>query len=257
MRERGAAGWVLAASVVVPLSILVVWSVADAWRAPALWPQEVGLRGFRVALSASTRAGVGLVNSLVVALAATLLALLLGWPAARALGSRQVRRPILASMLLAMPLFVPGYATGTGLAEWFLRLGLADRLSGLVLAHLVYVLPYVVLLLAPAFGVEVQDLEEAARSLGAGWLRRLLRVTVPAVRPALAVAVLIAFLVSWSQYGTSLAVGGGLPMLPLVLLPFVPTDPQVAAALSLLFLAPVVAALAVAVRAGRGPLGYQ
>jgi hypothetical protein len=56
-----------------------------------------------------------------------------------------------------------------------------------------------------------------------------------------------------SQYGLSLAVGGGLPMLPIVLLPFVGTDPQVAAALSLLFLAPAVAALALAAHAGRLP----
>ena len=151
-------------------------------------------------------------------------------------------------MLLALPLVVPPYATGTGLAEWFLRLGLADTHAGLVLAHLVYALPYVVLLLAPAFGTGVVELEEVARTLGAGPARRLALVTVPAVFPALA-ATLLAFLVSWSQSGASLAVGGGLPMLPLVLVPFVGTDPQVAAALALLFLVPAVAALAVAARA--------
>jgi hypothetical protein len=67
-------------------------------------------------------------------------------------------------------------------------------------------------------------------------------------------AALIGFLVSWSDYGTSLAVGGGRPMLPVVLLPFVGADPQVAATLALLFLAPAVAVLALAVRAGRMPL---
>ena len=152
-------------------------------------------------------------------------------------------------MLLALPLVVPPYATGTGLAEWFLRLGLADTHAGLVLAHLVYALPYVVLVLAPAFEAGVAELEEAARTLGAGPARRLTLVTVPTVGPALAGATLLAFLVSWSQYGASLAVGGGLPMLPLVLVPFVGTDPQVAAALALLFLVPAVAALAVAARA--------
>lgn len=43
-------------------------------------------------------------------------------------------------------------------------------------------------------------------------------------------------------------------MLPVVLLPFVGADPQVAATLALLFLAPAVAVLALAVRAGRMPL---
>ncbi|MFN2521606.1 MAG: ABC transporter permease, partial [Candidatus Limnocylindria bacterium] len=60
--------------------------------------------------------------------------------------------------------------------------------------------------------------------------------------------------VSWSEYGTSLVVGGGRAMLPVVLLPFVRSDPQVAAALALLFLAPAVGALALAARAARSPL---
>ena len=79
-------------------------------------------------------------------------------------------------------------------------------------------------------------------------------MTLPAVRPSLAAAMLLGFLVSWSEYGSSLAVGGGRPMLPLVLLPFVRSDPQVASALSLLFLAPAVAALVLAARAARSPL---
>lgn len=56
---------------------------------------------------------------------------------------------------------------------------------------------------------------------------------------------------SWSQYGTSLAVAGGVPMLPLVLLPFVAHDLQVASALALLFLLPPLLAPAVAARLGR------
>jgi putative spermidine/putrescine transport system permease protein len=61
--------------------------------------------------------------------------------------------------------------------------------------------------------------------------------------PVLAVAALLGFLVSWSQYGLSLAVGGGTPMLPLLLVPFVGPDPQVAAVLSLVFLAPAMLAV--------------
>jgi putative spermidine/putrescine transport system permease protein len=79
-------------------------------------------------------------------------------------------------------------------------------------------------------------------------------VTLPAVRPTLAAAAFIGFLVSWSQYGSSLAVGAGRPMLPLVMLPFIGSDPQVAAVLALLFLAPAVLALVLASRAARSPL---
>lgn len=240
--------WTLAVGTAAPLLVLVVRAAADVWRAPALWPQQLGLRALRLLAADAGGIAAAVGNSLLVAVLTTAVALLLGWPAARVLGRSRAGPWVL---LLALPVLVPQHAVGTGLAEWLLRLGLADSIPGLVLAHLVQVLPYVVLLLAPGFGPQVTALEEAGRVHGLhGW--RLLRsVTVPAVRPALAAATLLGFLVSWSQYGTSLAVGGGLPMLPLLLLPFVGADPQVAAMLALLFLLPALAALGVAVAAAR------
>jgi putative spermidine/putrescine transport system permease protein len=253
--ERAWIGRAVAAAVGVafaaPLVVLVAQAVADQWRAPALLPQRLGTRGLQVAIGGD--AGSALVNSLEVAAVTATAALLLGWPAARALGDRRLRHPTPLLVLLALPLLVPAYATGTGLAAWFLRLGLADGRLGLVLAHLTVVLPYVVLVLTSGFGERLTELEEMAATAGLGPARRLALVTLPAVRPTLAAAGLLGFLVSWSQYGLSLAVGGGLPMLPIVLLPFVGTDPEVAAALSLLFLAPAIAALALAAHATRRP----
>lgn len=237
-----------------PLLVLPVRAFADAWRAPALVPQELGTRGFEVAFSETVGATAALWNSLVVAVAATALALVIGWPAARAIGERRPRRlgPVL--LVLALPLLVPPYALGFGLTEWFIRLDLAGSVAGLVPAHLVLVLPYVILLLAPGFRPHVKELEEMARALGTPPFRRVVLVTVPALRAPLAAAGLLGFLVSWSQYGSSLAIGAGVKMIPLVLLPFVQTDPQVATALTLLFLAPALVALLIATRATRTPI---
>jgi putative spermidine/putrescine transport system permease protein len=240
----------------VPLGAIVVRAVADVWRAPALVPQEWGLRGFREGLSGGATAE-AFANSLVVGALTTLVALVLAWPAARVLGERRLRRggwDRVVFLLLALPLLVPPYATGAGLAEPFIRLGLIDTRAGLVLAHLTAVLPYVVLVLLGGFGARLAELEDMGRALGLSPLRRLAWVTVPAVRPTLAAAAALGFLVSWSQYGSSLAVGGGIPMAPLVLLPFVGPDPQVAAAVSTLYVLPALLALAVAARAARSPL---
>lgn len=243
---------VIAAVFALPLVVLVVRALADVWRAPALLPQEWGLRGVDVALSGRSLEALG--NSVLVAVVATLLALLIGWPAARVLGQRRLRRPGVVFLLLAMPLLVPPYATGAGLTEWFIRLGLIDTLTGLVLAHLVVVLPYVVVILLAAFGPRLTELEEMGRTAGLPTVRRWQTVTLPAVAPTLGAACFLGFLVSFSQYGSSLAVGGGRPMLPVVMLPFVRADPQIAAALALLFVIPAVAALALAARAGQRPL---
>lgn len=244
-------GLVATLLVVVPTGALAARAVADVWRAPAILPQRWGLRAVAYVTSNTAGTGGAIWLSLVVAALATVVALVIGWPAARTLAAARGPRRTGLIVLFALPLLVSPFATGTGLTTWFLRLGLADTVTGLVLSHLVYVLPYVVLVLTPAFGQRVTDLEEAARSHGASPWRTVAAVTLPAVAPTVAAAALLGFVVSWSQYGTSLAVGGGTPTLPLVLLPFIGSDPEIAAVLSLVFLVPPVLALIVSVRAGR------
>ncbi|MBJ7454313.1 MAG: ABC transporter permease subunit, partial [Blastococcus sp.] len=253
--RRVALGLIAAAALLPPLTLLLR-AAADEWRSPALVPQRLGTRGVEAAFADASLAGDAIRNSLVVGVVVTLLALLIAWPAARVIGERRLRRPGPVWVLLGLPLLVPPFATGSGLAEWFIRIGIADTLAGLVIAHLVPVLPYVVLILASGFGPDVRDLEEAAAVNGAGPVRRLAVVTLPALAPVLAVAALLGFLVSWSQYGLSLAVGGGTPMLPLLLVPYIASDPQIAAVLGLVFLVPALLAaglaLALAARGSRG-----
>lgn len=256
MAERRASGLgalFVAAVFALPIVALVVRAFADAWRAPDLVPQRLGLRGFDVAFEGA-RGVEALATSLTVALLATTLAVAVAWPAARVLGERRLRHPAPVFLLLALPLLVPPYAAGFGLSEWFIRLGLSGTTAGLVLVHLLLVLPYVVVVLLSGFGPQVTALEEMARTYGVRPAERLAWVTLPSVAPTLGAAALVGFLVSWSQYGSSLAVGAGRPMLPLVMLPFVQSDPQVAAALALLFLLPAVAALLVTTRLTRSPL---
>ena len=217
-----------------PILTLFVQAAADRWFGTAVWPQRVGLRGVRRAL-ADPAVPAALLNSTLVALAVVTLALILAWPAARALAA-DGRRSL--QMALLVPLLVPPLAIGEGLAPWFLRLGIADTIPAIALAHLVTVLPYVTLALVPAFTPQVLELEHAAATLGARAAPRLLTVTLPAVRRHLALAVALGFTVSWSQYGTSLVIGGGIPMLPVVLVPFARNDHQIAAVLDLVFLTP-------------------
>lgn len=235
------------AALALSLGALLLQALANVWRAPALLPQQWGTRGFDVAFAGGGAAS-ALVTSLAVGVASTAVALVLAWPAARVLGERRLEHPAAVFLLLAMPLLVAPYAVGVGLSEWFLRLGLSGTLTGLVLAHLTFVLPYAVLLLLSGFGPGLRGLEEMGRAAGLSASQRLRWVTVPALRPTLAAAALMSFLVSWSQYGTSLAIAPTRPTLPLLVLPFIGSDTQVAAALSLLLLAPALLALVVAVR---------
>lgn len=230
-----------------PFLLLPIQAIADEWRAPAIWPQRIGTRGFDRVL----RDGLlpeAITNSIVVGILAAFIGVLVAWPAARALSERTSNR--IAWFLVLLPLLLPPLVIGEGLRVWFLRLGLTDSIAGLVLAHLVFVVPYCVLILTPGFTTELRNRETAARTLNGDSWQRLRSITLPALTRPLFLALALGFTISWSQYGTSLGVGSGIPMLPLVFVPIVRADPQVAAVLDAIVILPPLLALAVSQRSG-------
>jgi len=228
-----------------PLILLPMQAIADEWRAPALWPQRLGSRGIRRVLEDAVLPN-AIVNSVVIGAISVILGLLFAWPAARSLAAGQQPRWLLGAIVA--PLLLPPLVVGEGLQVWFLKFGLANTVWGVAIAHLVYVIPYMVLILRPAFTDSLVEQEQAAAGLGASraWIVRL--VTLPGVGSSLGLALALGFTVSWSQYGTSLGVGGGVQTLPIVLVPFVGSDPQIAAVLDLIFLAPPLLVLTAALR---------
>ena len=93
--------------------------------------------------------------------------------------------------------------------------------------------------------------EETARTLGAGPLRTFWYVTLPTILPGLTVAMLFTFLVSWSQYITTVLIGGGRVItLPMVLFPFISAANHAnAAAISIVFILPAILILLFTARA--------
>lgn len=237
-RLRLLAGLALALALVLPLLPLALWSVAHGWRFPDLLPQAWSLRAWGVALSDEVLGSLGL--TLGIAAATTALAALVGVPAGRALGLHDFPGKRAVFLLLLVPAVLPGIALVLGLHDLFLRLGLTGSIHGVVLAHLVPVLPYMVVVMASVFAGFDTRIEAQARSLGAGPVRCFLQVTLPAVLPALLTGALFAFLVSWSQYLLTLAIGGGrVQTLPLVLYAYVAAGRNdVAGAIAVLYALP-------------------
>jgi putative spermidine/putrescine transport system permease protein len=245
----------LGAALLVPLVPLVLWAVAGEFRYPALTPELSG-RGPGLLLDAQVLAALG--TSLVIAVAVAVLATLAGAAAGRALGLYAFPGRRAVQLLLLAPVLVPTLAVTLGIQVFFIRYGLADTVAGVVLVQLVPAVPYASLVMAAAFAGSDVDVEDAARVLGAGPLRRLVHVTVPAVAPGLAVAALFAFLISWSEYILTLLIGGGtVRTLPLLLFSAIgSSDLTAAAALSLVVAAPPVLLVGLTARflTGTGPV---
>ncbi len=230
----------------VPFLPLLLWSVAQRYPYPALLPTETGARPLRLLADPSSEVLVGLVNSTVIAVSVAAVASLIGLCAGRALGLHAFAGRRLVQFLLLLPVIVPGIAVTLGIQVFFIRYGLADTRRGVVLVHLLAAVPYVSLVMSSVFANLDLRLEEQARVLGASPWQVLLRVTLPAVAPGLAVAATFAFLISWGEYLLTLLVGGGaVKTLPLLLYAYLgSTDIPVAATLGLALVLPPMLLLA-------------
>lgn len=242
---RGVLYFILAA----PLALFIVYAFSTSWFFPKPFPTEWTASAFLHAIRDS-RVLSGLRDSLIIALTVSLLSLALGFPAARALGLRQFRGRQVAWLILFLPTVVPPLAIGMGLNILFLQIGLAGSYVGVILAHLIPTLPYVIFTLAGAYARYDENYEFQSLVLGASPTRTFLIVTLPLIAPSLVVAALFAFLISWSEYLLSLLIGSGqIITLPILLFSAASGgNPVVIAVLSLIFLAPPVLVIAATAR---------
>ncbi len=184
--------------------------------------------------------------SVVVAGCTTLLATLIGVPAALALSRHHYRGRSAASALFLAPLLVPTVVLGLALLLTLTPMGLTGSYPGLVLAHLAITTPYVVRTTAMALLTADLACEEAARILGGNGWTTFRRVTLPLAMPGIVAGAVIAFLISFDEAVISLfVVGPSATTLPVEIYRYVEyrSDPQIAAlsvvliVISLLFVA--------------------
>jgi iron(III) transport system permease protein len=254
------AGWTLGAVLLLPHLTLVAVSLVPVgtWTTEAV-PPAWSLTNYAALFSEPERLR-PLLNSLWMAAAATLgavaIALLAGHLAVR----RRVALRRALETLLALPWAVPGTVVAIALATLFsVRSPLAGRwvLVGtaaiLPVAYLVRSLPLTGRALLAGYRQLDPALEEAAQSLGAGRWRRLWRVTLPLLRPALAVGASLAFVTALGDFVASvlLYTYDTRPISIEILSSLRLSDMGVAAAFGVVLMAVSAAALGVGARAGR------
>jgi multiple sugar transport system permease protein len=147
-----------------------------------------------------------LVNSIEVALAATLACLLLGSIAGWAYARHRQRSRFLGStlMILLITRMIPGLSLSVPMFLLFHRLGLIDSKLGLTVAYISFTLPLVVWILKGYFEAIPDSLERAALVDGCSRLGSLFRVVFPVALPGLAAAGIFSFIVAFNEFGFAL-----------------------------------------------------
>ncbi len=199
-----------------PIAVIVLFSFnAPRGRFNLLW-QGFTLDNWRQPLRDAALTDAFL-TSLGLALAAALLAVLLGGLMALALARARLRGQRALELLLVLPLTNPEIVLGAALLNLFLGVGLPRGPLTLLLAHSLFCLSYAALTLKARLADLEPNLELAAQDLGAPPLAAFCRVTLPLLTPGLLAAALLSFSLSFDDYVISSFTAGEVVTLPLYL----------------------------------------
>ena len=140
--------------------------------------------------------------SIGLALACVATTLLLGVPCAYGLARSKSRLARAFEELLLLPVAIPGLATALALILVYGNMtSLRQSFGFILIGHVVFTMPFMVRTVSAAFQrPELLAMEEAARTLGAGFLQRFLGVLVPAVLPAIVAGMLMVFTLSIGEF---------------------------------------------------------
>jgi ABC-type spermidine/putrescine transport system permease subunit II len=192
----------------VPMLVVVVLSFSSG-QLLEFPPPGVSLKWYRAFL-ADRELVDSLYLSLWIALWSSTLALVMGTAAAYALGRHAFPGRRLAQVLFVAPLIIPYVVLALGLLRLFALLRIRGTVASIVIGHVVILLPFVVLLVLPAFALLGRSVEEAAVTLGANRLVTFFRITAPLIKRNLLAAWVFAFIVSFDEFVVAYFLSGPL-----------------------------------------------
>ncbi|WP_417248614.1 ABC transporter permease [Celeribacter sp.] len=201
-----------------PFIPLIIQSFAFRWAWPDLLPSTWWLEqreksmfplAWDYVLSPYSNLWEATVNTVVIGLVVTFICLAISLPAAKVLARDQFRGKNAFEFFLSLPLIVPEAAIGIALLMIFIHLGLAGTYVGIVIAHLIPTIPYMVRMLTSVYQGLGRDFEEQAMILGASPLQVLRLVTLPMLLPGVVAGALFTFLVSTNIFLLTFFLGQG------------------------------------------------
>lgn len=186
-------------------------------------------------------------NSLLIATATTALTLLLVVPSSFALVRHRFHGKGVAQMLILLPLAVPHIVMAIGYYSFLADIKLAHTHFGVVLAHTCLAVPIAFLAMSANLKGFDLNVERAARSLGASATKTFFHVTLPILKPGIAVSGLFAFISSFDETVVAIFISGaGAETLPRKMFASIRerADPVIAVVSTLLFAIVLVVLLA-------------
>lgn len=209
MKRGGKYLFLLIPIILFPMLITVIWIFTERWPWPNMLPQVFSLRAVNEIWSRKEQLASLLLSSVGISSVVGILSVIIGMMTARALTSYEFVGKKIIHFFSILPFMVPATVFAMGVQVTFIKMGLNNTITGVVIAHLICSLPYAIRLIIDGMEALGTGYEEQARVLGAGAGKAFIKTTLPLLRPVLVSSLCMAYVVSFSQYFITLLIGGG------------------------------------------------
>ena len=197
--------WFVLLILYAPIAFIVIFSFTEA-KSLGNWT-GFSTQLYQNLFSGSMQNASGLLaagkNTLLIALAASLVATLLGTIAALGIFHLRGRKRRTMTFLNNIPMINPDIITGVSLFLLFVFLGISQGYMTVILAHITFCTPYVVLNVMPKLRQLNPNIYEAALDLGATPSQALRKVLVPALRPGMISGFILSFTMSLDDFAVT------------------------------------------------------
>lgn len=231
---------------IFPLFFILLMSISSDWAWPNIVPKILDLRAWDYVFRENPKTWTAIINSMKIATITVLINIIVAIPAGDALGRYDFKFKKAIEFFLLLPIIIPSIIFTIGIHSRFIKLDLADTMTGVIICHVLITLPYMIRTLKFSFEHLGFDLEEQARMLGANKLNRLLFVVFPFIIPGIVAGATLTVLISVSEYVISALIGGGVIVtLPILMFPFISNGDNIGAVYSILFAVLIILAVLV------------
>jgi putative spermidine/putrescine transport system permease protein len=193
----------------LPSLMAVLWSLVDPdhpWSYPQVFPSHLSLAQWRY-VARFTDIGRAIVTSYSLAPIVTFVVFLLSLPTAYVLGRRRFTGRDTIKLLILLPIVMPGMVVALFLSRVFFFLRLDQNFIGLVLAHSLVGIPYMLRILTASFEAIPQDIIDAAENLGASQFAKFQKVVIPMIAPGLFAGAIFTFITSLEEFNLTFVIG--------------------------------------------------
>lgn len=207
--------------IIFPLLTLLIWIFTERYTWPSILPTAYSFRALKSILFRKNELIKTFLLSIYISVIVASVSVIIAILSARAMSFYKFKGKGIISFLMISPFLIPSTVFAMGIQILFIKIGLGRTITGVIICHIIYSLPYANRIIEEGVRAYGKKFEEQAKVLGSSSFRSFFLISLPCLFPFILSAFIMSYIISISQYFLTLLIGGGsIKTFTIVMIPY-------------------------------------